>query len=115
MVGPRGRWEAGGLCTFFPYYLTVREEASGIGEDLGAASLPSSPPAPPQGGLGDSSSRLRCAAPPPPRRARFSGEPLPSPWLHEAGGGGGGEAAAAVAGLRRQRSSLRRRSRRFGE
>ncbi|CAM4599755.1 unnamed protein product [Lepidochelys olivacea] len=109
---PRGRWEAGGLCTFFPYYLTVREEASGIGEDLGAASLPSSPPAPLHGGLWDSSSRLRCAAPPP-RRTRFSGEPLPSPWLHEAGGGGGGEAAAA--GLRRQRSSLRRWSRRFGE
>ncbi|CAN8199538.1 unnamed protein product [Coccothraustes coccothraustes] len=38
----------------------------------------------------------------PARRARFSGEPRPGPWPHEAAEGCG--AAAAAAGLRRRRS-----------
>lgn len=100
---PRGRREAGGLCAFFPHYLTGGEEAVGSAEDLPSASL-------------QSSTSPRCRWPrearlpagparPPARRARFSGEPRPGPWLHEAAagasGGGGGAAAAAAIGLRR--------------
>lgn len=89
-LAPRGRREAGGLCTFFLHYLTRGEEAAGIAEDLPSASL-------------RSSSSPRCPAAPGSPAAGPAAAAGPDPLPPPAGPASLGSLAQAHGSMRREK------------